>query len=204
MAGSTTKSENTSGLPSGTRLQTVIQYNLAVADLETLRQNDLSCVTSTAGLAISGAGSPTAKAANAIRAVVLPAGGGTLLYVFKAANTSMAALAGTVTNAQFGMFWFSVDSTGTLKTYFSGSAATRAAMLFPSIPASEAVIGYVEINPTGTGNFVGGTTNLDDGTVVPNAVYVNVTGSPVLGSTKTAAGLTAAKIGNMSGTVITA
>lgn len=36
-----------------------------------------------------------------------------------------------------------------------------------------AVFGYVIINPTGTGNFVGGTTALDDGTVVPNAVYVN-------------------------------
>lgn len=29
------------------------------------------------------------------------------------------------------------------------------------------------INPTGTGDFVGGTTALDDATVVPNAVYLN-------------------------------
>ena len=30
------------------------------------------------------------------------------------------------------------------------------------------------ISPTGTGNFVGGTTPLDDATVVPNAAYVNL------------------------------
>ena len=33
------------------------------------------------------------------------------------------------------------------------------------------------INPTGTGNFVGNTTALDDVTVVPNAVYVNTIGA---------------------------
>ena len=41
----------------------------------------------------------------------------------------------------------------------------------------EVVIGYVIINPTGTGNFVGGTTELDDSTVVPNAVFVNTQGA---------------------------
>ena len=39
----------------------------------------------------------------------------------------------------------------------------------------KALIGFVVINPTGTGNFVGGTTPLDDATVVPNAAYVNTT-----------------------------
>jgi hypothetical protein len=39
------------------------------------------------------------------------------------------------------------------------------------------MIGFVIINPTGTGPFVGGTTALDDATVVPNAVFVNVTGA---------------------------
>ena len=33
--------------------------------------------------------------------------------------------------------------------------------------------GLIIINPTGTGNFVGNTTPLDDGTVAPNAAYVN-------------------------------
>jgi len=35
------------------------------------------------------------------------------------------------------------------------------------------MIGFAIINPTGTGNFVGGTTPLDDATVVPNAVYID-------------------------------
>jgi hypothetical protein len=33
------------------------------------------------------------------------------------------------------------------------------------------------VHPTGTGNFVGGTTALDDGTVVPNAEYYDFVGS---------------------------
>lgn len=34
-------------------------------------------------------------------------------------------------------------------------------------------IGFTIINPTGTGNLVGGITPIDDATVVPNAVHVN-------------------------------
>jgi hypothetical protein len=41
------------------------------------------------------------------------------------------------------------------------------------------MIGFVIVNPTGTGDFVGGTTDLDDATVAPNAVYVN-TPFPIL------------------------
>ncbi len=76
-------------------------------------------------------------------------------------------------------------------------------MVFPTVPTNEAVLGFVEINPTGSGNFVGGTTALDDGTVVPNAVYVNTIGNPMLGATAAAGGVTASKIAR-AGTVITA
>ena len=69
--------------------------------------------------------------------------------------------------------------------------ATRAAVVFPTVPTNEAVAGFVEINPTGTGNFVGGTTVLDDATVVPNASYVNIIGAPVLSATRAASALTA-------------
>jgi hypothetical protein len=51
--------------------------------------------------------------------------------------------------------------------------AAISSVVFPTIPDGEVSVGWVIVNPTGTGNFVGGTTALDDGTVVPNAVYVN-------------------------------
>jgi hypothetical protein len=57
------------------------------------------------------------------------------------------------------------------------AGATIGAVVFPTIPANRAVVGFVIINPTGTGNFVGNTTALSDGTVVPNAVYVNTVGT---------------------------
>lgn len=96
--------------------------------------------------------------------------------VRKAINTDMAALSGTVTNAKFNVYAFFVDSAGTLTSQMGTEGATEAAIVFPVIPTGKTLIGYVIINPTGTGNFVGGTTALDDATVVPNAVYVNSQG----------------------------
>ena len=52
-----------------------------------------------------------------------------------------------------------------------------AAVKWPPLPAGKALVGFVVINPTGTGNFVGGTTALDDATVVPNAAYVSCGGA---------------------------
>ncbi len=48
--------------------------------------------------------------------------------------------------------------------------------MFPTIPAGRAVLGFIIVNPTGTGNFVGGTTALDDATVAPGTVYVDTPG----------------------------
>jgi hypothetical protein len=95
--------------------------------------------------------------------------------VFTKAASDMAALAGTVTNAKFNVFVFSVSSAGTLAAQMGTEAATLGAVTFPTVADGNTVIGFVIVNPTGTGNFVGGTTALDDGTVVPNAVYVNAT-----------------------------
>lgn len=95
--------------------------------------------------------------------------------VTKAANTDMAALSGTVTNAKFNVYAFFIDSAGTLTSAMGTEGATLAAVVFPPIPEQKACIGFVIINPTGTGNFVGGTTALDDATVVPTAAYVNLT-----------------------------
>jgi hypothetical protein len=85
----------------------------------------------------------------------------------------MAALAGTLTNAKFNVFVFTVNAAGTLKSYMGTEAATLGGVVFPTILDGETSLGFIIVNPTGTGNFVGGTTALDDGTVVPNVVYVN-------------------------------
>ena len=78
-----------------------------------------------------------------------------------------------VTNAKFNVFVFTLNAAGTFHTYAGTQAATLAGVVFPTITDGEAVIGFLVVNPTGTGDFVGGTTALDDATVVPNVVYVN-------------------------------
>ena len=83
----------------------------------------------------------------------------------------MPALAGTVTHAKFNVFAFFVNESGTTRTAMGTEGATIGAIVYPTKADNEACIGFVIINPTGTGNFVGGTTPLDDATVVPNAVY---------------------------------
>lgn len=121
------------------------------------------------GLAIKTGGSALAK--TAATAYFMIDG-----KVASKAAADMAALAGTVTNAKFNVFVFTVNAAGTLKTTMGTEAATLAAVTFPAITDGEVALGFVIINPTGTGNFVGGTTALDDATVAPNAVYVNTLG----------------------------
>jgi hypothetical protein len=93
-----------------------------------------------------------------------------------AASTDQAAYAGTVTNAKFNVFVHFIDSASALTSSMGTEGATLAAVVWPTIPAGKAPVSFTIINPTGTGNFVGGTTALDDGTVAPNAVYVNIIG----------------------------
>ena len=95
------------------------------------------------------------------------------VYVLKASTDDAFTLAGTVNNATFNVFVMTITAAGTCTARMGTAGATRAAVVWPAIPDGEVVVGFVEINPTGTGNFVGGTTALTDGTVVPNAVYVN-------------------------------
>lgn len=94
-----------------------------------------------------------------------------------AANTNMAALSGTVVNATFNVFCFFVDSAGNLTSAMGTAGSTLAKVQFPQMPEGKACIGFVVINPTGTGNFVGNTTALNDATVVPNAAYVSTDGN---------------------------
>jgi hypothetical protein len=129
------------------------------------------CLTS-AGLRIHGG---SASAVTQAHTVIYALAGGVL--VTKAVDTDMAALSGTVTNANFGGWAHFVDSGGNLSSLFLGQGASLAQITFPNTPAKQALIGFTLVNPTGTGNFVGGTTALDDATVTPNAVFINTQGA---------------------------
>lgn len=95
--------------------------------------------------------------------------------VTKASATDIA-LSGTVANATFNVWAFTINIAGTITATQGGAATTLAAVKFPAIPEASACMGFVIINPTGTGTFTGGTTALDDATVAPNAVFINTVG----------------------------
>lgn len=126
----------------------------------------------TAGLAIKAAAGVLVKTGAAVYYGLV---NGTL--VTKAAATDMAALSGTVANAKFNVFVFTVDAAGTLYSQMGGEGVSLAAVKFPALAPKRAILGFVVVNPTGTGNFVGGTTALDDATVIPNAAYINIIGN---------------------------
>lgn len=94
-----------------------------------------------------------------------------------AATTNMPALVGTVVNGTFNVFVFTLDRDGNLFTQMGTAGSTLAEVRWPDIASNRAVVGFVIINPTGTGNFVGGTTALNNATVAPNAVYVSPVGA---------------------------
>jgi hypothetical protein len=134
--------------------------------LDKIQRALLDKLLNSGGLAIKAGSSALAKTVNAIYFQI-----GDKIYTLAAGD--MAALSGTVLTTKYNVFVFTVNSAGTLATRMGTEAATLGGLTFPTIPDGEVVIGFVIIHPTGTGSFVGGTTALDDGTVVPNAVYAN-------------------------------
>ncbi len=136
-------------------------------DLVNLRDRLDSVTLSSANLGIKAAASAIVKAISTFYALA------NKILVTVAGATDMAALSGTVTNAKFNVYCFFIDSAGARTSAMGTEGASLAAVVFPTIPVDKACIGFVIINPTGTGNFVGGTTALDDATVVPTAVYIN-------------------------------
>lgn len=130
-----------------------------------------SCALSTAGLVIKAGSSALAKTGSTITHYIANGVKGRI-----AGSTDMPALVGTVTNAKFNVFVFTVDSGGTVRVQIGVEGATEAAIKWPVLDQKRAILGMIIINPTGTGNFVGGTTALDDVTVVPNAQYISPVG----------------------------
>lgn len=126
-------------------------------------------VLNSAGLAIGSTSKKDVKIANTIYALV----SGVLVKK----TTAEINLSGTVTADMFNVYVLSIDGAGTVTATMGTEGATIGEVVFPTIPDDSAVIGFVIVNPTGTGNFVGDTTDLDDSTVVPNAVYINTVGT---------------------------
>jgi len=97
------------------------------------------------------------------------------VLVKKAATDNLITLttAANTTNALFNVVVFTINSSGTITNRYGTQGASLADMTWPVMPADEAVFGILLLNPTGTGNFVGGTTAVNDGTVAPGAVYIS-------------------------------
>lgn len=130
-----------------------------------------SFASNSAALAIHGAASLLAKSVNVLATKISGAPG-----TSTTANLDTAALSGTTANGQFAMYVFRVATNGsTVTSAKSADAATLSAIIWPTAgAASVATYGAVIVHPTGTGGFVGGTTALDDATVVPNAIYFDI------------------------------
>lgn len=139
------------------------------ASLLKLQSAVTDIIFNSAGLAIGSSSKAKAKIANTIYAFV----NGVLLTK----TTAEITLSGTILTATYNVYVLTIASDGTVTASMGTAGATLAAVVFPTIPADSAVIGFVIVHPSGTGSFVGGTTELDDATVVPNAVYVNTVGA---------------------------
>lgn len=129
-----------------------------------------SVATSVAGLAIKAGASAIVKAVNVTNQ--LNAG---IVGTATTANQDMGALAGTVTNGKFNVFLLRIAAAGTSTTTNMGTEGTTLNdVVLPAGTPTVTTIGILIIHPTGVGNFVGGTTALDDATVIPNAVYIDL------------------------------
>lgn len=110
------------------------------------------------GLVIKAGSSPTVKAGSGFSA--LAAG----VVVTKAADTDMAAIAGTLASTKFALWAFYVDSAGTLTSSTKTADvddADAALRLKPAVPAGKVELGYIIVENGTGGAFTAGTTNLD-------------------------------------------
>lgn len=130
-----------------------------------------SYATNPGGMVIKSGASALTKSAKAMSTIVSGAPG-----TATAANLDAAAFSGTTANLAYALYVFRVATDGTtVTTAKSADAATLSAIVWPTAGASTVLTyGAVLIHPTGVGGFVGGTTALDDATVIPNAIYYDI------------------------------
>jgi len=123
-----------------------------------------------AGLVIGSSSKAKPKIANTVHAMIDGA------LVKKTTAEITLTTANNVANAKFNVIALLMNAAGTVTPTNGTAADTLAAVVFPAIPLDAVCVGYVIVNPTGTGGFVGGTTEFDDATVVPNAVFISCVG----------------------------
>lgn len=136
--------------------------------LTKLQTNAVDLVMSSAGLAIGSSSKAKVKIVNTFYYMI-----DGVMYSKSTAEVAFTATTHDVANAKFAAFVYSIDKDGTVTVTKSADAASLGAIVFPTVPAANVIFGVVIINPTGTGAFDASTTELDDATVVPNAVYIN-------------------------------
>lgn len=126
----------------------------------------------TGGVTIGSSSKKAVKIATTIYALI-----DGVLSAKTTAEVAFTATTHDVAAGKFAVFVLSLSTGGTVTITKSADAASLATVVIPATPAGNVVIGLVIVNPTGTGIFDATTTDLDDATVVPNAVYINVVGA---------------------------
>lgn len=122
-------------------------------------------------------GSAAAKVKTTVAAAFLVAG----VHYAKGITDDFWTLTGfNVTNGMYNICLLCIDTSGNMQIAAGTEAATLVGVVLGDTPADSCVVAQVEVNPTGTGDFTGGTTDLNDGTVTPNAVYTDLSGHPDL------------------------
>lgn len=127
-----------------------------------------SVALTSAGLVIKAASSAVAKTGAAITYLIAEG-----VQQSIAAGTDMPAFTGTVANGLYCPYVFSIDKAGTTYVQQGTSGASLAAMRYPELEPTRAVVGIVVIHPT-VGSFTGGTSALDS--TAANAVYISPVG----------------------------
>lgn len=140
--------------PQSAEFNTRLEFNKLIIDLSTLLLNS-------GGLAIKAGSSALAKTVNVVDYAI-----NGVLYTLAAGD--MAALSGVIAQNTFGGWVFTVNAAGTLASRFMTAGASLAAVVMPAVPATDAILGLVRLNPT-AGAFTGGTTALDAANT--NAIY---------------------------------
>ena len=101
------------------------------------------------------------------------------VFYTKAATDDLWTLTGfDCTNAMYNKCLLCVDDQGAMQIGAGTEAATAAGVVLPATPADSCVVAVLQVHPTGTGDFVGGTTELDDATVIPTATFEDVAFHP--------------------------
>ena len=116
----------------------------------------------------------TATSVKTVNALMYSIGG----FAYTKAATDNFWAIGTglnTTNGNWNGCWLGINAAGSAVLQYGTQATTQAGIVMPTPAATTCVVAYLTVNPTGTGNFVGGTTPLNDGTVVPNAAYYDLT-----------------------------